>query len=147
MGPLSSRAMTTDTDRRAQARGVLKAVEDGHIVLQLPHTDYTLRLELPEGAAAPPAVGKRIRGVIEAQALRIHAAAGGGRFIEPIVGAPRIVSGTVLVVDEPGRRVLVDVAVPMWLHTDEAQDFTVFEPGGLVNGYVKSGATFTPADA
>ena len=92
-------------------------------------------------------MGKHVRGVIDAKALRIHAAAGGGRFIEPIVGEPRIVAGAVLAVDEPGRRVLVDVAVPMWLHTDAGQDFTVFEPGGLVNGHVASGATFAPADA
>ena len=124
---------------------MLQEIEDGHIVLRVPHTDYALRLRLANEAAAPAEVGKRVRGVIDARALRIHAAAGGGRFIEPISGEPRIVAGVVLAVDEPARRVLVGAAVPMWLHTDEGQDFTVFEIGGLVNGHVASGTTFTPA--
>ena len=133
-----------ESEGEPAVHGVLLRVEDDAIVLQVPHTDYALRLRLAEGVAPPGEVGKRIRGVIDAKALRIHATAGGGRFIEPIIGEPRIIAGAVLTVDEPARRVLVDAAIPMWLHTTPDQDFSIFRSGGLVNGHVQSGATFTP---
>lgn len=127
------------------ARGILEALDIDGIILHPPHTDYHLRLRLNVPASqitVPP--GKRIRGTIEAEAMRMHPAAGGGRFIEPISGEPRIVAGTVLAVDEAQHRVLIDAGVPMSLIAAEDQDFAVIEPGGLVNCYVRSGAAFTP---
>jgi hypothetical protein len=115
------------------------------IVLHLPHTDYQLHLRLAVGAGElNAAVGKRIKGIIEAQALRLHPAAGGGRFIEPVIGEPRVVAGTVLAVDESAGRVLVNAAAPIWLHTRADQDFTVIREGELVNGHVASGVRFVP---
>jgi hypothetical protein len=136
-------AMTTDT--QSLARGVLESLDDDRLVLRLPHTEYRLRLRLTvprSEIVVPPS--KRIRGTIRAEALRLHPASGGGRFIEPIWGEPRIVAGTVLAIDEAQRTVLVDAVVPIVLATREDQDFAVIAPGGLVNGHVRSGATFTP---
>ena len=138
--------MITNTQRKALVHGIVDSVEEDRIVLRLPHTDYQVHLKLTTSAKDAAALaGKRIRGTIEARALRIHAAAGGGRFIEPTVGEPRIIAGAVLAVDEARRRALVDVAAPMWLAVAEGQDLSVFKEGGLVNCYVQSGATFTPA--
>ena len=107
-------------------------------VLAVPHTDYELRARCPEpGGCSADMVGDRVRGVFEAEALRIHGASGGGRFIEPVMGEPRIVAGVVRAIDDEGGRVLVDVAVPMWLRFDEAQDRSLLEIGGLVNCYVR----------
>ncbi|MDY7108665.1 MAG: hypothetical protein SYC29_08505 [Planctomycetota bacterium] len=134
------------SDTQTIARGLVESLDDDGLVLRLPQTDYRLRLKLTVPAseiAVPP--GKRIRGTIRAEALRMHPAAGGGRFIEPIWGEPRVVAGTVLAVDEEQRTVLVDAVVPFLLTAREDQDFSVLEPGGLVNGHVRSGATFTPA--
>ena len=69
---------------------------------------------------------------------------GGGRFIEPIIGEPRIVAGLVLAVDLPKRRVLVDVAAPMWMTLVKDQPADEFVAGDLVNCYVESGTRFTP---
>ena len=137
--------MTIGTEARALARGVLESLTDDELVLAVGHSNYRLHLvpTVPASEIDVP-VGKRIRGVIEARALRIHPARGGGRFIEPIWGAPRIVAGKVLQVDQANQRVLVDVSVPMWVTVPEGQDFGVLEEGQLVNFYVQSGVTFSP---
>ena len=127
------------------ARGTLESLTDQELVLAVPHTEYRLHLAptVPAGEFNKY-VGKRIRGVIEATALRIHTARGGGRFIEPIWGAPRIIAGKVCSVDEAKRRVLVDAGVPMWVTAPQGQDLSELHEGLLVNFYVQSGTSFRP---
>jgi hypothetical protein len=134
--------MTTATVNE-MARGVVESVDSDRLVLAIPQTDYQLHL-VPTSPITTP-VGKRIKGVIHAKALRLFATQGGGKFIEPVIGEPRIVAGMVLAVDAPNRRVLVDVAVPMWMTLDERQPKLEVSVGELVNCYVASGMTFTPA--
>jgi hypothetical protein len=134
------------TDRQSFARGILESLDDDGLLLRLPQTEYRLRLKLTvsaSGVGVPP--GKRIRGTIRAEALRMHPASAGGRFIEPIWGEPRVVAGTILAVDEGQRTVLVDAVVPFLLTVREDQDLATLAPGGLINCHVRSGATFTPA--
>ena len=75
------------------------APTETQVVLGLHGTDY--RLELTPTVAPedfPPLKSernRRIRGVIQARALKMHQASAGGRFIEPVHGRPRIVQGTV----------------------------------------------------
>lgn len=139
--------MTAGVHSETVARGVLEELAEDRMTLHVPGTDYRIHL-VPAVPASSlrPSVGRRVRGVINAAALRIHPAKGGGRFIEPVIGMPRIVAGTVLWVDEAARKVGVNVAVPMVIETLPEQDFRVLEVGHLVNCYVKSGATFTPVD-
>jgi hypothetical protein len=116
------------------------------LVLSIPGTQYRLHLvpEVPpqEISTVP---GKRIRGVIRATALRLHPAAAGGRFIEPVWGEPRIVQGVILAV-EPDR-VLVDASVPMWVAlAEEDRGRAPLEPGQMVNFYVTSGTSFRPGE-
>jgi len=145
-------ATTTAVPAEGIVRGIVRAIEPGpvpgrpgtpaaehgRIVLHLAHTDYDLHLALavPASRIEVP-VGKRIRGVIEASAMRIHPAHGGGRFIEPVVGEPRIVAGTVEAIDEAANRVLVESAAPLWLSMMQIQDRSVVEAGGLVNCHVR----------
>src|SRR5262245_5975891 len=130
------------------ARGVLESLGEYRVVLSVPGTDYQIHLApaVPAAQLTTP-LGKRIKGTIHVNALRIFKARGGGRFIEPIWGEPRIVAGFVLAVDAAKRRILVDVAVPMWMTLDERQDPGLFSVGDLVNCYVASGATFTPSNS
>ena len=131
------------TDDRGTARVVLASVDGDSVELLLPHTEYRLRLrKMGDGGDMAALVGKRVRGVIEGRALRIHPAAGGGCFIEPVIGEPRIVAGKVCIVDPVAGRLLVDVSVPMWLTTEPNQDYDVLNVGSLVNCHVESGATF-----
>ncbi len=138
--------MTTKANMQAVVQGRVEAVTQGRLVLAVPGTAYQLDLVAAVGAAAEvPVAGKRIKGTIEARALRVHTARGGGRFIEPVEGAPRIVAGSVRAVDGPSGRVLVDAVVPMWVSVPAEQYNDAFSPGALENFYVESGATFTQA--
>ena len=115
-------------------------------VLDVPGTEYQLHLAVdPASAANTLAAGRRIDGEIHASALRMHRSDTGGRFIEPIYGQPRIVQGEVIAVDEPGRRVLMDMAVPVWMAVQATQDLSAIHPGELWNCYVQSGTRFEPA--
>lgn len=137
--------MSANVETRALARGILESLNDGELVLAVRGTEYRLHLvpTVPPGEISTP-LGKRIKGTIHARALRMHPAAGGGGFIEPVWGAPRIVAGTVIAVDPDKRRVLVDVGVPMWVEAPEGQDLGVIREGQLLNFYVESGTRFRP---
>ncbi|MDZ4755323.1 MAG: hypothetical protein SGJ11_12625 [Phycisphaerae bacterium] len=125
---------------------VLVSKTDDVIVVSIPGTDYRLHLRPSVPASSIAAQeGKRIRGRVRGRALRIHGAAAGGRFIEPIYGHPRIVQGTVAVVDDRLNRLLVDMVIPVWLDLAEGQRATEFSVGQTVNMYVESGMIFVPA--
>ncbi len=136
--------MDASPDPRSIARIVVDSVEDDRVIVCLPGTDYRLEFRVTAADAASLEAGKRARGTIEATALKIHAAAGGGQFIEPVDGAPRIVAGRVLDVDPVNGKVLVDVSIPMWVTAAEAEDLNQCRTGELVNFYVESGSTFSP---
>jgi hypothetical protein len=138
-------AMTAGVESQDDVRGVLESLSDQKIVLSVPGTDYQIHLvpTVPASDIRIP-VGKRVKGTIHAKALRMFAANGGGQFIEPIWGEPRIVAGLVLAVDEPNRRVLVHTGVPMWMTLEDRQAADLFKVGQLVNCYVQSGTQFTP---
>lgn len=125
---------------------MLESLSEDSLVLSIPSTDYRLTLvpAVPAAAITTP-IGKRIKGTIHAKALRIHRASGGGQFVEPIYGSPRIIAGRVLACDEASRQVVVNVTVPIIVTTLEHQRFDVFTIGSMVNFYVESGTTFTPA--
>ncbi|MHC4809740.1 MAG: hypothetical protein ACYTEV_05175 [Planctomycetota bacterium] len=147
--PADAPADAPATGPLPQVRAVMRGVSPGRIELALPHSDYLMHLGLevdPARIAVEP--GKRIRGEVTATAMRFHQASGGGRFIEPVIGEPRIVAGTVLHVDRAGGRVLIDCAMPIWIRPEEAdQDWSVFQERALVTGYLRSGMVFTPAEA
>ena len=88
--------------------------------------------------------GQRIRGRIEAEALKIHPASGGGIFIEPLCGQPRIVAGRVIEVDRIQRRVVLQSVVPITLSVASDVDLDQCAEGHFINCHVRSGATFTP---
>jgi hypothetical protein len=137
--------VSTDDETRALARGVLESLNDRERVLAVHHTEYKLHLTpaVPAGEITA-AIGSPIKGTIHAKALRMHAARGGGRFIEPVWGAPRIVAGTVRAVDEQQRRLLVDTGVPMWVEAPHGQDLGAIHQGELLNFYVESCTRFRP---
>ena len=90
----------------------------------------------------------RVHGEIHGRALKMHRANAGGRFIEPSSGQPRIVQGTVFEVDAANNRLLMDVVVPMWITVDSVasgQRASEFAQGDLLNFYLESGTSFTPA--
>lgn len=132
-------------DQRAIARGIIESLSDDKIVLKISGSDYRLHLKpaVPASEIETP-VGKRIKGTIRAKAMRIHPFHGGGKFIEPVWGEPRIVAGRVLAVDEAKRELLVDLVVPVTVEAKDDQDMGVCTEGSMVTFYVESGTSFTP---
>lgn len=124
--------------------GRLVGKDDDTITLEIPGTSYKIKLAC-ESSQVTTEIGKLISGTIHAKSLRMHGMAGGGRFIEPVWGQPRIVAGTIRAVDQDAGRVLVNVAVPMWVTCPEGQDFGILEPGSMATFYVESGTSFEPA--
>ena len=147
MSPDSEQTVTADIQPQEIARGKLESLEDGRIVLRVPGTEYRLHLVLdaPSGSINTP-VGKRIKGTIDARALRLHSFEGGGTFIEPVWGEPRIIAGHVLDHDTTGNRLLLQAAVPIWVELESSQNPTEFPKHQMVTFYVESGTTFTPLD-
>lgn len=142
------RDVTTMTDVQPEAilRAVLESAGDDKVVLAVPNTDYQIHLvpTVPAAALADK-LGKRVKGIAHGNALRVHPAKGGGRYIEPVWGMPRIVAGKVLSVDASNRRFIVDLTVPFVVTTMPEQQYEdVIAPGKLVNFYLQSGSTFTP---
>jgi len=129
------------------ARGILESLSDEKLVLSISGTDYQIYLKAVPGAAISTPIGKRIKGTIHGHAIRLFKAAegGGGRFIEPLIGEPRIVAGMVQAIDKTQHRILVNVAVPMWLTLEKSQSLKDFVEGDLVNCYVQSGMQFKSA--
>jgi hypothetical protein len=126
----------------AVARGVLHGTSGERVVFAVPDTNYQLHL-LPTGPITTP-VGKRLLGVIRAKARRMDHTTTGGQFIEPVMGRPRRVQGTVLRVD--ANSVVIDAGVPIHCEpTDPRQRPDIFKPGDFLGFDVLDGATITPA--
>ncbi len=127
------------------ARAVLLETADGHIVLGVRDTDY--RIHLVPTAPVSTEVGKRVRGVIRAQARRIDVTQTGGRFVEPVYGRPRRIQGLIVAVDPGADTVTVQVHsdVPIVCKTNGQQRAAEFKVGQFVGFDVAPGATFTPA--
>ena len=89
----------TTTQSSDLIRPILRGVDGDMITVHLDHTSYEIRMHLEGAVTAAP--GKRVKGSVTAEALRVHAAQGGGRFIEPVSGEPRIVAGVDLWLNLP----------------------------------------------
>jgi hypothetical protein len=134
------------------ARGVLAAnhaataTKPAFLVLEVPNTSYQLHL-LPAAAVTTP-VGKRLTGIIRADARRVDTVKSGGRYVEPVAGRPRRVQGAVIAKDSSANTITVAAGVPIVLRlTDPRQRADQFAEGDFVSCDVLDGATFTPQDA
>lgn len=135
----------SDKHTDATFHATIESIADGQVVLNVSHTKYQLHLASPANGHTLTA-GQNVHGIVRGAALRMHVAHGGGRFIEPVWGPPRIVAGTVLDVDERMRTVIVDAVAVFHLSVPPEQKLEILVPGALVNFYLKSGATFEPVD-
>lgn len=133
---------TIATHPTTVTRAVLAEKGPGFVVLTIPGTDYRLRLETT--GTIGNAVGKRVLGVVRAQARRIDVVHTGGRYFEPLYGRPRRVQGTVERIDTNADTVSVRVheSVVFVCTTNERQRAGEFTPGDLVSMDVEPGARF-----
>ncbi len=125
----------------ADFTATIDRVQGDDVVIGVPGNAYGIRVGWAGDTVAAPG---RVRGVIEAHALRVHPAAAGGRFIEPVMGSPRIVSGTVTAIDVDAATVAVRSVVPMHLALEHREDLAACEVGASVNFHVRSDSRFVP---
>lgn len=143
-----ARAPHAPADGARASEGVVRAVlaekHDDHVVLSVPGTDYRVRLVI-EGPI-PHEVGKRIRGVVRAQARRIDVVTTGGRFVEPVYGRPRRIQGKIIAIDPAEDTVTVEAHtnLPIVCRTNGQQRATQFKVGQLVSFDAQPGAAFAP---
>lgn len=130
------------------ARGVLEAVTPesaGHpafVTVSFPNTSYEVHLR-PVGQVGG-AIGKRIVGVIRADARRVDIVDTGGKYVEPVFGRPRRVQGRVVGRVEGTNSIVVDAGFPIHLRlTDARQRAADFPLGELVSTDVMDGATIS----
>jgi len=125
----------------ASARFEIVELDGDHVVLSVPGNAYAIRLRWAGDAAASVGV---VAGRIEATALRVHGASAGGRFIEPVAGTPRIVSGTVEAIDKASVTIAVQSVVPMHVALEHRADLEQCPVGSLVNFHVRSDCQLCP---
>lgn len=142
----------TDRIDTGLTRGTLEAVCEAtatrptHIILGLYNSEYKLHL-IPTGEISAP-VGKRILGVIRAEAKRVDIVKSGGKYIEPVMGRPRRVQGRIVETDNSRNTITVAAAAPIVCRlTDHRQRASDFEPGQFVSFDVLDGASFEQASA
>lgn len=131
------------------ARGTLgsvvlaSATKPAYITFLVPNTSYEMHLlPTPPLSEIKAQVGKRLLGTIRAQARRIDVVQTGGQYVEPVMGRPRRVQGTVIAI--AGDSVVVDAGVAIHCRpTDARQQAGQFSVGQFVSFDVLDGSTFT----
>jgi hypothetical protein len=138
----------TGTIDPALARGTLiehvaaSATRPSVVKFGVPNTSYELHLRPVGEIKAQP--GKRLIGVIRGEARRIDIVTTGGRYVEPVMGRPRRVQGTV--VRHEGGAIVVDAGVAIHCTpTDSRQKAEDFAPGTMVSFDMLDGATIQQA--
>lgn len=137
----------------AIARGVLEeihpatAMRPACAIVSFPNTNYQMHLvPATDPLALRTHLHKRILGTIRLEARRIDVVDTGGRYLEPVIGRPRRVQGTVIATDSAHNTIVVDAGAPVHVRlTDDRQNAADFKPGDLVSFDAMDGATFTPA--
>ena len=117
---------------------LLCSLKNHHAVFSVPETNYSIHANVSEDT--PPLENGRVRGYFIGEALRLHPARGGGLFIEPMVGEPRIVAGRLSILEE--RIAVIKSVIIFCLKIEKTQIVEDLVVGNFVNGYVHSGITF-----
>ena len=130
------------SDASSRFNAVIESVQDDQVVVSGPGNAYRIRLQWA-GDGTPEA--GRLPAEIHAHALRVHPASAGGRFIEPVNGAPRIVAGTIEAVDTQAAIVALRSVVPMRVALADRGDLEHCTVGATVNFHVQSDSSLHPA--
>ncbi|CAN5800165.1 hypothetical protein BH11PLA1_BH11PLA1_13490 [soil metagenome] len=144
------------------ARGILAALvpasatKPAYAVITIPGSSYALHL-LPLGDAGALAgrIGARVTGTIECSARRVDLVGAGGRYVEPVLGRPRRVQGSIIAIDAAANTLILNAGgatvvdgLPLPIRvklTDARQQAAQFALGACVSMDVLDGATFTLA--
>ena len=134
------------------ARGVLDEVRDAtatkpaHVQMSFYNTNYKLRLLASDETivALRPRAGKRVLGTIRVGARKVANCRTGGKYVEPVFGAPQHIQGRV--VAHHDGALVVNAGMPMHVSlTHPSQSPDQFEIGTMVTFDATEDATFEPA--
>lgn len=76
---------------------IVESVQDGTVTLKTPNNNYRNSFKLPNGLSL--AAGQRVTGEIHAPAWKVDRVDFGGNYVEPLLGRPRRMQGTILAVN------------------------------------------------
>lgn len=144
-------APTSKIDHRL-ARGVFEGTipEALHrpalIVLTFPNTSYQVHL-VPTSPLTQKQ-GQRCIGVVRAEARRVDVVGSGGRYLDPVIGRPQRVQGSIISVEPALNEIVVDAGFPIHCRlTDPRQRAASYEAGQFVSFDVLENATFSPGQS
>ncbi len=100
------------------------------VVLAMPGSDYQLHLYAPADPGCTP--GSRVTGRIAADAARVDVVPAGGRFIEPVIGRPFRLQGTVVGIDRTMNTITVCCPFPVDCRLTTGQCPDRFQCGQMV---------------
>ncbi len=129
--------------RQYPAQGKIVASEGALVVFAPANTKYQLHLAFAGDAAVLPA--GNTTAAIRVQARKVLGVSGGGNFVVPIYGPPRILQGRIMQLDQ--RQMVLQCGLPIVVDLPqeaEGMDLThgPLEVGGRVNVVAMPGASF-----
>jgi hypothetical protein len=115
---------------------IVDKMENGQITLRVPGFNYAHTFALV--GTPPPALipGARVRGIIHAPAWKVDRVELGGNYVEPLLGRPRRMQGTILAVNAAANELTVQVGYEATVKLPEkyrAADFKIGERIGWDN--------------
>jgi hypothetical protein len=109
---------------------IVDSVENGVVTLRVPNTNY--RNCFASKDAASLKIGERVVGRIVAPAWKVDCVELGGNYVEPLVGRPRRMQGTILSVDAARNELTVQVGYEVTVKMPEKYKAESFQPGARV---------------
>lgn len=132
------------------ARGTLvetidaTATKPAFAVISFHNSHYKTHLEPIGEITTKP--GKTITGTIRARAKRIDVCNTGGRFVDPVMGRPRRVQGSIVAIED--GFIVVSAGMPIYCQpVAPGQSADDFEVGQFVSFSVERGASFEEVSA
>lgn len=126
---------------QARTRLEVERIDGDTVYVRVPGNAYSIALIW--AGAESPAPGWVV-GHVQASALKLEHATSGGRFIEPVAGAPRIMAGQVEAIDRESATIAVRSVLSVHVGLERRVDLGSIEVGDMVNFHVRSGARFVP---
>jgi len=108
---------------------IVDGVADGLVTLRTPGNNYRSAFKAP---ATLPAAGEPVTGTIRATAWKIEAVSDGGNYVEPLIGRPRRMQGTVIAVNAGANELTVKTPYEVVVKLPELHKASEFPVGSRV---------------
>lgn len=117
-----------ETTELATAKGTVTSVRNGIVTFRPAGTRYELHLSSTWNGT----LDKPVKCVIRVNARKVYTVPGGGNFITPIFGPPRIVQGMVRTADQ--RSLVLQAGCPIHVELPAAENAIDLDDGPIFQG-------------